>query len=165
MTRQREGSARDRSVRPAGRGRATASDLRLSLVRRARAHAAARASAEAGVDAGPDPVAIWDALVSGRLSVIGHFALGGRRVLVLQAAPPGGTPGGLSRRELLVCFLAARGHSNAHVGWELDVAPSTVATYLAKAMAKLGVTSRVELVRLFSSTRAKRRTRGAAALA
>ena len=47
---------------------------------------------------------------------------------------------------LVVCF-AALGHTNKHIGFELGIATSTVATRLATAMKKLGVKSRPALVK------------------
>jgi DNA-binding CsgD family transcriptional regulator len=99
-----------------------------------------------------DALSAWRALVSGRWSVVDHFSLHGRRFLVARRSPStSGTMGGLSRREFMVCVLVARGHSNKLVAIELDLASSTVATHLAHAMLKLGVSSRIELVRLFAS--------------
>jgi DNA-binding CsgD family transcriptional regulator len=53
----------------------------------------------------------------------------------------------LSRREKLVVSRVAAGHSNKRIAYELDLAVSTVASYVARAAAKLGARSRIDLVR------------------
>jgi DNA-binding CsgD family transcriptional regulator len=60
-----------------------------------------------------------------------------------NAAPEGR---GLSRREREVMALAAQGHANKFIGYELGIAPSTVAMHLGRGMRKLGIGSRLELV-------------------
>lgn len=56
--------------------------------------------------------------------------------------------GSLSRAELAVVDLVARGMTNRAVANELFVSPDTVNTHLRHAFAKLGIRSRVELARL-----------------
>lgn len=60
-----------------------------------------------------------------------------------------GTPSGvdLSQREVEVVRLAASGHSNKSAAGLLGIGVKTVETYKARAMEKLGLHSRVELVR------------------
>ena len=48
----------------------------------------------------------------------------------------------LSEREMQVARGAALGHSNKLIAYELGITPSTVATHLKSAMAKLKVDSR-----------------------
>jgi len=57
----------------------------------------------------------------------------------------------LSPREHTVCLAAAQGHSNKLIAFELELSLSTVATLLGRGLRKLGVTSRVALVRLFGA--------------
>jgi DNA-binding NarL/FixJ family response regulator len=52
----------------------------------------------------------------------------------------------LSRRELAVVELAARGYANKHIAFELGIAERTASTYLARSKVKLRVGSRVELI-------------------
>jgi DNA-binding CsgD family transcriptional regulator len=92
---------------------------------------------------------LWQALVSGRWSLLEHFERDGRRYLVARRNDPGVTdPRALSARERQVAWYAALGHPNKLIGYELGLAPSTVATHLQGAMSKLGVGSRAELMSL-----------------
>ena len=52
----------------------------------------------------------------------------------------------LSARELECARLVAKGFSNKEVGQLLEISPWTVNTYLRRIFAKLGVTSRAEMV-------------------
>jgi len=59
-----------------------------------------------------------------------------------------GAPGEtLSEREREVLRLVAQGHTNQHIAERLCVSVKTVETYRARLMTKLGLKSRVELVR------------------
>jgi DNA-binding CsgD family transcriptional regulator len=51
----------------------------------------------------------------------------------------------LSKRELEVADLVARGHSNSTVARELYLSPATVASHVAHILEKLGFSSRVEI--------------------
>jgi DNA-binding NarL/FixJ family response regulator len=53
----------------------------------------------------------------------------------------------LSDREAAVVRLTAEGHGNKEIAARLEVSTKTVETYKARAMEKLGLRSRVELVR------------------
>jgi len=56
-------------------------------------------------------------------------------------------PGALSAREREVAVLAAQGCSAREIAERLFIGERTVETHLANAYAKLGVTSKVDLVR------------------
>ncbi len=56
-------------------------------------------------------------------------------------------PGSLTAREREVAALAVQGHSAREIAERLYIGPRTVETHLANVYAKLGVASRVELVR------------------
>lgn len=61
---------------------------------------------------------------------------------------------GLSPRELEIARLVALGHCNKRVARILEISPWTVAAYLQRAYAKLGVHSRTAMVaRLLASDR------------
>jgi DNA-binding NarL/FixJ family response regulator len=66
---------------------------------------------------------------------------------VRRTPPQADTPGGmLSEREDEVARLTAAGHSNKEVAAQLDLSVKTVETYRARAMEKLGLQSRADLV-------------------
>ena len=56
--------------------------------------------------------------------------------------------GQLSERETEVLKLTAQGHSNKEIAAQLNVSVKTVETYKARSMEKLGLRSRVDIVRL-----------------
>jgi DNA-binding CsgD family transcriptional regulator len=56
---------------------------------------------------------------------------------------------GLSPRQRQVVAYASQGHSNKRIAFELGLATSSVSDYLATASRKLGVDSRVALIRRF----------------
>lgn len=93
----------------------------------------------------------WQALIAGRWTLVDSFDRGGRRYFVARnnrPDAPAASP--LSAREAEVLGAAALGHSNKMIAHELGLAPSSVATHLARAGAKLGVSNRVELIAAFS---------------
>jgi HD-GYP domain-containing protein (c-di-GMP phosphodiesterase class II)/DNA-binding CsgD family transcriptional regulator len=55
-----------------------------------------------------------------------------------------GWPAGLTRREVEVLRLIARGASNKQVAMRLDISPKTAGTHIEHIYAKLGVSSRAE---------------------
>jgi DNA-binding CsgD family transcriptional regulator len=94
-----------------------------------------------------EAVALWRPLVEGRWTLVDRFESDGRRFLIarrntfeVSARWP------LTDRERQVAVLAAQGHSNKLIAYELGIGRSTVSTHLLRATAKLGVRSRVELV-------------------
>ena len=84
-------------------------------------------------------------------SVVDDIDHGGERYVLARRGIERGEQGHgpaitFSRREHEVAIRAARGQSNKAIGYELGIAPSTVAGHLAKIAEKLGVTTRVELI-------------------
>lgn len=99
-----------------------------------------------------DPVGAtesWQALVGGQWSLIDRFERGGRRYLVAHRNPPVlADVRALSPRECAVVHLAALGKPNKLIAYELGVSESGVSSHLQTAMRKLGIASRLELIRL-----------------
>ena len=92
---------------------------------------------------------LWKGLVRGTYSLVETFDTDGRRFYVARRNDPQvDNPEGLSRRERQVVAFAALGYDNRRIAYQLGLAPSTVGTYLKRAMDKLRVDSRVELVQL-----------------
>src|SRR5262245_46553544 len=104
-----------------------------------------------------EAIEIWRALVAGRWSVVDHFDTEGRRYLIARRNEPEPAPSAglasLTPRELEIVAYAALGHTNKLIAYELGLAPTTVATHLASAAAKLGVSTRIDLVRAFVDAR------------
>lgn len=94
-----------------------------------------------------DALALWTGLVDGRWSLVDHVERDGRRWVLARRNEPGVTdPKALTARERDVVAYAVRGHSNKYIGYTLGIAPSTVATHLEAALAKLQFRSRRALV-------------------
>jgi len=109
--------------------------LRQSVLERARTKEA---------DLAADPA--WNAVLAGRWSLVDRFDSDGRRYVVAYRNPPGVLdPRRLTPREEGVTALAAIGRSNKEIAGQLGVTQSTVATLLAAALNKLGLSSRTML--------------------
>jgi len=107
----------------------------------------ARATREDGA------LAVWPALLEARWSLVDHFETDGRRYVVARRnAGEVAAPAVLSPREQQVVALSARGHTHKLVAYELGISASTVRTLETRAMQKLGVRSRVELIALVRAT-------------
>ncbi len=89
----------------------------------------------------------WAALVEGRWSLLDSFESDGKRFVVAREnAPAMPDPRGLTDSERAVAQLAAHGHSNKLIAYELGFAIGSVAAYLAAAMRKLGCATRMALI-------------------
>ena len=77
----------------------------------------------------------------------------GSQALRKPAAPQGPAGGGLTRRELDVVRLLARGYTNRQIADEMELSVRTVETHRANVMAKLELSSRAELVRWVADRR------------
>ncbi len=94
--------------------------------------------------------ALWRAMVRGEWSLVDWFDHDGKRFLLAQdnrittrARPE------LTERERQVVACAAMGHSNKLIAYDLGLSTGTVAVLLARAAKKLGVTSRLALIRAY----------------
>jgi DNA-binding CsgD family transcriptional regulator len=101
-------------------------------------------------------VELWSEFWLGDWFLVDHFDADGRRFLVARRDGRGSRQG-LSSRQWQVAMLVAGGYANKQIAHELGLAESTVATYLAQAMAKLGVRSRMDLPRLLPLERRRGR--------
>jgi DNA-binding CsgD family transcriptional regulator len=94
-----------------------------------------------------EALGLWIALVQGRWTIVDSVERDGKRLLLARKNPVDGVGLlGLSRDECDVAWLAAFGHSYKYIAYELGVPMSTVAGRLRRAMRKLRVRSRVELL-------------------
>ena len=95
-----------------------------------------------------EAIAIWQAMVAGRWSLLDHFDSDGRRyVLAHRNDPHAPDARGLTLRERQVVAYAALGHSNKVIAYELGLSSSTVGGHLARARAKLALPSGAALQR------------------
>jgi DNA-binding CsgD family transcriptional regulator len=87
-----------------------------------------------------EAVALWEALVAGRWSVIEHFERDGKRYYLAHRNDPELAPDrALTVREQQVLAYAELGHSNKLIAYSLGLATSTVSTLLTSARSKLGL--------------------------
>lgn len=95
-------------------------------------------------------VAHWKVLVDSRWSLLDHFERDGKRYLLACGNDAPAAPDALlTPRERQVTALAARGHSNKLIAYELGIAASTVGVLIARAAARLGVQTRKGLLERF----------------
>ena len=99
-----------------------------------------------------EALAMWRALVSGRWSLVDKFDRDGRRFLVAHKNDPRARAlGALTPREQQVTAYLALGHSNKHIAYELGLSESTVSEVGRRSLAKLGISSRADLARLYAA--------------
>lgn len=89
----------------------------------------------------------WKALVAGKWSLVDRLEHDGRRYIVARENEPRAPgPAALSDREKQVLGYAQLGHHNKLIAYELGIAQSTVRVLMSRAMSKLGVRTRAELL-------------------
>lgn len=93
----------------------------------------------------------WEALVSGRWSLVDRFDRDGKRFFVAVLNNPAYPDlRGLTSRERQVAELAGLGRSAKEISYCLGVSSSAVTNCTARIQEKLGLCSQVELVSFFS---------------
>lgn len=99
-----------------------------------------------------DAVTVWKGLVEGRWSLVHRYDSDGKRYYLLHenrcSLPPIHR---LSERERQVVAYVAQGDSNRWVAYQLGLSPGTVAVQLRRAMRKMGIASRSELIWLYAA--------------
>jgi DNA-binding CsgD family transcriptional regulator len=94
-------------------------------------------------------LALWSGLVEGRWSLVERFEANGRRFYVAQENPPEVSAfASLDTKQRRLTILVGAGQSAKAAAYALGVGPSTVAMLLKVTLAKLGLRSRADLVRL-----------------
>ncbi len=95
---------------------------------------------------------LWRGLCAGRWSLVDHVDTDGKRfVLARRNDPERLAPLPLTRRQRQVVFYASVGWSYKQIAYALGLASEgSVSVHLASALEKLGVASRVELIRVTS---------------
>ncbi len=95
-----------------------------------------------------EATSLWKALVSGRWSIVELVERDGKRLLLARAnSPDSPERAALEPEERDVVWLVALGHSYKYVAYELGLTRSSVVRRLQRAMLKLGVANRAELLR------------------
>jgi DNA-binding CsgD family transcriptional regulator len=96
---------------------------------------------------------VWQGLVDGRWSLVDQFDNDGKRLVIAHRnAEDVRDPRRLSVTEASVMGLAARGYPNKLVAYHLGISEARVSSLLHRAMAKLHIESRVDLVRMFGGS-------------
>ena len=93
----------------------------------------------------------WEALIRGRWSLVDKFDSDGRRfVAAVRNDPRFPDPRGLSPRERQVAEYVAMGRSAKEIAYLLGASQASVENSTRRAVAKLGLASRVELAAFFA---------------
>jgi DNA-binding CsgD family transcriptional regulator len=98
----------------------------------------------------PEALDLWTALVDGELSVVERLEGGHRYYVLVENAPSTRTHRALTKREVEAVRMAARGLSTKLTAYGLGLTPATISNGLARSAAKLGLSNRLDLVRLAS---------------
>jgi DNA-binding NarL/FixJ family response regulator len=93
---------------------------------------------------------LWPALLSGKVSLVPRGTSAKRHYELIENAASSIDLRALSQPELDVLQQSARGLSTKLVAYALGVSPGSVSGRLAQVAAKLGVASRLELLRVAS---------------
>jgi DNA-binding CsgD family transcriptional regulator len=148
------GAVEDARFDPAGRcqhasGAATDPTMRALLRRAVLAREAARDLQSSDIG---DSLALWSSIVDGSWTFIDEWDEAGRRTIVAMRVAP--AERGLRRltvTELAVVEHAVRGEPDKVAAFALDVATSTVSNHLRRAIAKLGLRDRNQLIRVYQA--------------
>ena len=96
----------------------------------------------------PDAIALWHGLVAGYATLVERTEGTRRQYLLVENAPATQPFRALTRGELDAVSFAARGLSSKLVAYALGVSEPTVSARLASAATKIGLATRMELVRV-----------------
>jgi len=92
---------------------------------------------------------LWQGLVDGRWSIVRHEDTDGRRYHLAVANPPLAViDRALTAVEAQIAAMAIASEPNKTIAYTLGIAESTAANHLSRALRKLGVRSRIELINL-----------------
>jgi DNA-binding CsgD family transcriptional regulator len=97
-----------------------------------------------------ETLSLWHGLFAGRWSIVGRVDHDGRRYLFARRSEPERLAWeSLTASELETARRAATGQSNKVIAYDQGCSPSTVAMRLARAARKLGLETRLELIRAY----------------
>lgn len=96
-----------------------------------------------------EALSLWKGLLEGEWSLVERFERDGRRYYIACENPVDGQgPRSLTRRERQVVELVSRGHTNKLAAYTLGVSESAISLHLSRALKKLGLRTRIELVQV-----------------
>jgi DNA-binding CsgD family transcriptional regulator len=140
----------DAVLSPSGRVEHAQGAAREADARQALSNGVARIDRARGPLRRKDPdeaVSLWRALVAGQWSLVEHFDTDGKRYLLARRNEgPKSNLATLSLLERQALALAALGHTNKLIAYQLGLTPSAVAMRLSRVAKKLGVRTRVQLI-------------------
>lgn len=92
---------------------------------------------------------LWSALCAGRMLLVDHTDVDGRKRIVLLPVPsPGSLP--LTSTERRVAELAGQGRANKEIAHQVRISETAVENHLSRAMRKLRIRTRIDLVRVYT---------------
>lgn len=131
------------------RGAAAASSARELL--RSAVRRSERARGPLRYEEPDDALALWEALVAGRWSLVDRFDTDGARMVVaVQNAPEVRDPRGLTPVELNAAVALGQGRSAKEIGYTQGISVSAVNNTLTGVKEKLGLSSRADLAAFFA---------------
>lgn len=95
---------------------------------------------------------IWQELFEGKWSIVRSERASSSNGLMLVRQARGRPGAVMAPREQQVLALVLEGHANKWIAWRLGIATATVASHLGRAIAKLGLSTRNELLAFFGPT-------------
>jgi len=98
-----------------------------------------------------EALALWEALVKGRWSLVDHFDSDGSRMVVAVENEPGvQDPRGLTPMQLRIAESLGQGRTAKEIGYAYGISVSAVNNAIAGVRTKLGLSSRAEVASFFS---------------
>jgi len=88
---------------------------------------------------------VWQAVINGRLRLVGWYDRDGRRYLLLRPSGENGVAPALTAREKKAIKLRAEGCSLKVIAAELEVSMSVASYFVKRAMGTLGFKSTADL--------------------
>jgi len=99
--------------------------------------------------AGPAEESVWKRLCTGALRLVAQVDRDGRRYVVLLEAERAGRRA-LTPVEARIAALCGRALANKEIAYELSITETSVENHLSRALRKLGLATRTDLVRLYT---------------
>jgi DNA-binding CsgD family transcriptional regulator len=101
-----------------------------------------------------DAATVWAGLCLGRYRLVDHVDRDGRRYVVMLETAQADDSLPLTRTETRIAELCGQAFSNKQIGYELGMTESAVENHLSRALRKLRLESRADLIRLYTQLEA-----------